>query len=993
MNCKVTQSAQEISPIIGRVPKVGEIIVFNMIARRLLLVISVLAVFFGGAAFAQERAPWTGSHIHGTPEPPPPYVVERMFAELTFKNPLDVTALPGSDRLVVLEESGRLFSFTPSADPKKADFFGELAAFDSEINSSYALTFHPRFAENRFVFTWVNYDLKGEPNREEGTKIIRFRVTESNPPILDMKSAKVIISWRAGGHNGGNMRFGPDGMLYISTGDAARPDPPDKLATGQDISDLFSSVLRIDVEHPQADRAYSIPRDNPFLDVPKARGEVWAYGLRNPWRMSFNPKSGELFVGDVGWELWETICRVQRGGNYGWSITEGSQQDVRPDRPRGPTPILPPLVAHSHAEAASITGGEFYYGERLPDLTGAYLYGDWQMGTFWSLRNEGEKVTEHRELARSSLMPAGFGVGHDGELIIADHRGGGLWRFVKNPLAANNSDFPRRLSRTGLFNDTLKQAPAAGVVPFEINAALWADHATAERWVALPDQTSVKVASESKGVVLKGHWSFPVGAVLAKTYSLEMERGNPATRRRIETQILHFDGSLWGAYSYRWNADQTDAELVPSGGEDVTFTVKDKSLPDGELHQRWRFYSRTECARCHTLMNDFAQGFTALQLNRTTPEYKGNQADIFTDLGLMPAEPRLADPYGTQGSLEVRARSYLHSNCSTCHRYNSGGAVPSYMNIDASLKEAALLDVKPVQGDLGLPDARVIARGDPNRSVLLFRMATAGRGHMPYLGSYLVDDRGLLVVRDWIASMKANPRGITAAAAAQREKELNALEQLKAGDATQIQMLLATNSGALSLLFAILDNQLSPNIRAQAIAIGGVDTEPLRRDLFERFLPESQRRKVLGPAFRLESLLSIKGDATRGQALFAGVCAACHRASGTGIDFGPDLTHIGTKWNRAAMIEQITMPSKVIEPQWLFTTLELKGGESKAGFVSARSEKGLTLKLPGGVVEAVAAGQIIKATPSTVSVMPEGLLQSLTAKEAADLLEYLDSLK
>jgi putative heme-binding domain-containing protein len=954
-----------------------------------LLVLAVSCV----SAFAQHRVPWTTSRIQGTPEPPPPYVVERLDPGLTFNKPLDVTPLPGTDRLVVLEENGRMFSFVPGASADKADLFGELSAYDSETARSYALTFHPRFEENRFVFTWIVQDLKGADFRDNGTHIVRFRVTDDSPPKLDLSTSTKIISWWAGGHNGGNLRFGPDGLLYISTGDATKPDPPDTLATGQDISDLLSSVLRIDVDHPEGDRAYSIPKDNPFLNVPKARGEVWAFGLRNPWRMCFNPKNGELFVGDVGWELWEMIYRVQRGGNYGWSITEGSKQDVRPDRPRGPSPIVPPLLAHSHEEAASITGGEFYHGERLPELKGTYLYGDWQMGTFWSLRTDGDKVTEHREIARSSLMPAGFGIDHQGELIIVDYSGGGLWRFAKNPRSGHYSDFPRKLSATGLFTDTVKQSPSPGVQPFEINAPRWADHAVGQRWAAFPDESGVTVATESKGVVLRGRWSFPAGAVLAKTYSLDMERGNPATLRRIETQILHFDGSLWGAYTYRWNAEQTDAELVPRQGDETTFVVKDKNAPGGEMQQRWRFYSRSECARCHTLMNHFAQGFTELQLDRPTPQAKGDQLDALIRLGLAPAEPRMTDPHGSVGSVEVRARSYLHSNCSVCHRFNSGGGVPSYMNIDAVLKEAKLIDTKPVQGDLGLPDARVIARGDPARSVLLYRMATAGRGHMPYLGSHLVDDRGILVVRDWIASMKPNAADLTPATIAQRKGEEQALIKLQAGDSSQLDALLTTNSGALSLLLALLDDKLSLDIRAQAIAKGSAVTEPLLRDLFERFLPESQRRKVLGADITPAALLAMKGDATRGKALFAGVCIACHRANGVGIDFGPDLSQIGIKWNRSAMLDQLLTPSKIIDPQWQLTTIELKTGESKAGFIAARSDTEITLKMAGGIIEKVATAQIVKTTIATVSMMPEGLLQSLTAQEAADLLEFCDSLK
>ena len=722
-------------------------------------------------------------------------------------------------------------------------------------------------------------------------------------------------------------------------------------------------------------------------------GEVWAYGLRNPWRMSFDPKSGELYAGDVGWELWEMIYRIQRGGNYGWSITEGSRQDVRPDRLRGPSPILGPLVAHSHEEAASITGGEFYHGTRLPALKGAYIYGDWQMGTFWSLRAEGDRVKEHRELARSSLMPAGFGIGHDGELNIVDHSAGGLWRLAPNPLAEKSSAFPRKLSETGLFTDTATQTPAEGVLPFAIQAPRFADHATAERWVAFPETSGVNVASESKGVVLRGHWGFPAGAVLAKTYSLELERGNRSSQRKIETQLLHYDGNLWGTYSYRWNATQTDADLVQARGEEGTFKVKDSSAPGGEVQQRWRFFSRSECARCHTLMNDFAQGFSALQLARTTPEAKGNQLDAFTRLGLTPDEPRLADPHGTQGSIELRARSYLHVNCSVCHRFNSGGGVPSFMNIDLPLKESKLLDARPVQGDLGLPDARVITSGDPARSVLLYRMATAGRGHMPYLGTQLVDDRGLLVVRDWIASLNRKTQDTSPATLKQRKAENAALAKLKAGDAASLDFLLTTGSGALSVLLAVVDHSLPADIRAQAIAKGSAAPDPFRRDLFDRFLPESQRRKVLGSEFKADALLAMKGDEARGKTVFGGICIACHRVAGSGIDFGPDLSHIGTKWKRAAMLEQILSPSKLIDPQWQLTTVELKGGDTKAGFVSTRTETDITLKMPGGLVGKVAVSEIAKITTSQVSAMAEGLLQSLTAQEAADLIEFLDSLK
>src|SRR4051812_10744388 len=497
---------------------------------------SLLAMIVGFASLSQgaSRIPWTASRVHGTPEKPLPYRIERLFPKLIFEQPIEAVTIPGTQRLLVVQQYGRILSFPAGDGADKTDLFADFRKLWPEVRECYGLTFHPDFRENRFAFVWLILDTK-KLKSDDGTRIVRFRVTSDDPPRLDLASAQIIFTWLAGGHNGGNIRFGPDGMLYISTGDAGEPDPPDKLVTGQDISDVLASVLRIDVDHPDPGRAYGIPKDNPFVTTPHARGEVWAYGFRNPWRLSFDAKSGELYVGDVGWELWEMIYRVKRAGNYGWSITEGSKQDVRPDRLRGPTPILPPLVAHGHDEAASITGGEFYHGKKLPELEGAYIYGDWQMGTFWALRANGDRVTEHFELCHTPLMPAGFGIGPDGELIICDHGAGGLWRLIPNPEAGKASDFPRKLSQTGLFTDIVKQKPASGVLPFVINAPRWADHATAERWAGFAGTASVTVATTDFGVIPKGRWLFPADTVMAKTYSLELTRGKPATSTRIET--------------------------------------------------------------------------------------------------------------------------------------------------------------------------------------------------------------------------------------------------------------------------------------------------------------------------------------------------------------------------------------------------------------------------------------------------------------------------
>src|SRR5262245_44262993 len=245
----------------------------------------------------KTRTPWTTSRLTGSPDPPHPYKIEPAFPKLTFTNPLLLTHAPGTDRLFVAEHAGKIFSFRNDPACDKADLFldaaAELHSWDKDkikgVGAVYALSFHPRFAETRYCYVCYVLDPKNRGDKlPDGTRVSRFRVTDADPPRCDPGSEKVIITWLAGGHNGCDMHFGPDGFLYISTGDGTDPNPPDALDTGQDLSDLLSSILRIDVDHQENGKPYAIPPDNPFVTTPKARPEIWAYGFRNPWRMSFD---------------------------------------------------------------------------------------------------------------------------------------------------------------------------------------------------------------------------------------------------------------------------------------------------------------------------------------------------------------------------------------------------------------------------------------------------------------------------------------------------------------------------------------------------------------------------------------------------------------------------------------------------------------------------------------------------------------------------------
>jgi uncharacterized repeat protein (TIGR03806 family) len=736
-----------------------------------ILAVSVLLVSFGECAEDRpaaeqpfglsRRIPWNDSRIVGSPDPILPYKTVRAFPKLVIKQPLSMTPEPGTNRLFILQHlnvwagPGRLLAVPDDQAASEAKLLVEIDGL------AIGIAFHPDYEKNGFLYVGLNGPLEGSDNKT--TQVVRYTVSRRQPQGIEPNSKRLIIEWASNGHNGGDIAFGNDGYLYVSSGDGSSDS--DANLTGQTLNDLLGAVLRIDVDHPAAGRNYGVPKDNPFVNRPGARGELWAYGLRNPWRLSFDRESGQLWAGNNGQDLWEQVFLIQKGGNYGWSVSEGSHA-FHVQRKAGPDPITAPAAEHSHSEARSLSGGRVYRGSRLPKLVGTYVYGDWSTGRVWGVKHDGTKATWHQELVDTPFNITGFGFDHSGELYVIDHAGG-FYRLEPTTEADQPTQpFPTRLSQTGLFASVADHKPHPAAIRFEVSAPQWADGATLEHFAALP---GLERAVQKPQLNAGGSWTLPNGSALVQTLALDRigDAGKPA-HQRVETRLLVRQQGEWTGYSYRWNAEQTDAELVPAAGGSQEIEIADAAEPSGRREQVWRFPSRSECLFCHSRAAGFILGFNPLELDRDV-DYGGivdNQLRSLEHIGVFEGalpergekRPRLVNPYDVQAPREARVRSYLHVNCSTCHVPEGGGNARMDLSLTTALGRMRLINEPPAHAQFNIPDARLVAPGSPERSVLSHRISRRGTDQMPPLGTTEVDRTAVKLIADWIRALPPTDR-------------------------------------------------------------------------------------------------------------------------------------------------------------------------------------------------------------------------------------------
>jgi uncharacterized repeat protein (TIGR03806 family) len=762
----------------------------------------LILALLGGLVFSAEAKPYgldsrpnVGAYLNGAmPETAPAisgnWSAVVAFTNLLFTNSVGLAFVPGTDELCVWEREGRIWTFenNPGATQKKLvlDIHDQCQGWDD--SGLLGIAFHPGFATNHFVFvyyTWVRPGtVVGDPHTRPNPVLPDTyhdrleRYTLDGHGVAIPGSAKIFVDltnqtvW----HHGGGMFFHPaNGFLYWTDGDNSVGDNDQIISKS-----LYSGVFRIDVDcrggnisHAPPRQPtngftanYFIPNDNPFAGQPNVLEEFFCLGLRSPHRMTYDPPTGRIFIGDVGESARESVKVIEPGEaglNFQWNRIEGKQGDLTP-------PFIginkQPILDYPHSDGRAIIGGYVYRGQKFArDLGGKYIFGDNVYRTIWAM----DETTTPISKTVLCVMPKGdgpnsgsdytglssFGEDADGEVYFCQMSsiGGKIFTLARGGPPPPAHPMPKLLSQTGAFADLKKLTPADFLIPYAPNSPFWSDGAVKTRWMALPANSKINFAA-------KGEWKFPAGTVFVKNFSLPVDDTNPQILRRLETRLLVRDASgyVYGA-SYKWRADNSDADLVAADtNEDIAIKTA-----TGTRTQRWFYPGRQDCLTCHTPQSGGVLGANTRQLNGNFKYANGvtdNQLRALNHAGLfdanldekeIPQFDKLVSITNSAAPLELRVRSYLDANCAVCHRPGGAGAFFD-ARFDTPLPKQNLIN-GPVQNPLGILGAKVIVPGDTNKSILFRRASLVGQNQMPPLAKNVVDTNAVAIIGRWILSL------------------------------------------------------------------------------------------------------------------------------------------------------------------------------------------------------------------------------------------------
>lgn len=743
-----------------------------------------------------ERPPAAVLSLPSTLEVAPPgWIAVEAFPELTFDDPVAIAEPPGAaGTIFVAEREGRLYAFENDPAVREKRLVLDLSQINQGNNDSGLLgfAFHPEFGQadspNR-AFVYLHYAYTDDPwidaippsTKVTMSRLVRFTV-DPITLVFDPSSELILIDqldeniW----HQGGAMFFHPsDGFLYLAVGDEG-----DFFCTHGNCqridNDLFSGVLRIDVDmrggdvsHPipkqpatGATANYYIPNDNPFVGQPGALEEFYALGLRSPHRMTYDVIDDITWIGEVGEFRREELNVLGRAANYQWNVFEGTltASMAMPPEPLGVW--TGPVLEYPRVEGASVIGGYVYRGSRLPYLYGKYVFADFVSGNVWALSYQregtGVRAVERELLVQTPFRDringiTSFGVDLNEELYILTL--GKESKLHRLDRTGGFSNAPLYLSETGVFTDTaqaeLQVSP--GFLPYDVKSPLWSDGALKYRWVSIPDDGTVTFSET-------GSWSFPEGTVFVKHFELALDETRPNEVRRLETRLLvHGANNTYYGLTYKWDEAGTDAQLVP----ERQIEPIEVNLANGDTRDLEYLYPGPgDCGVCHNPDAGEVLGPRTSQLNHDLlypqTNRRSNQLFTWAEAGLLDREldeasiralVSLSSPSDSAAPLEDRVRSYWASNCSMCHGSVGGLRANWDARHEVPLEEQGV--IYGISQSATAPEAFLVVPGDPDGSVLFRRSTTTDpMSRMPPLGRSSTDPVYASILRQWIQSLE-----------------------------------------------------------------------------------------------------------------------------------------------------------------------------------------------------------------------------------------------
>lgn len=640
----------------------------------------------------------------------------------------------------LVKQSGAIYKLNQLSAEASVTVYLDLhdKVFDETSNEQglVGLAFHPDFENFPQVFI---YYIAASATSLSGAEVRLSRFTEV-AGVLDPNSEEILIQYDkdAAYHHSGTLEVAADGYLYISVGDDTLNGNWNKSGNAQNPFSLKGKLLRIDVSGASG---YSIPPDNPFASGENGAPEVFALGLRNPWKFSFDSLTQDIWVGDVGRVGSEEINKIEINKNYGWPLMEGNRCYSGNDC-SGDT-YTRPYVAFDRSDKNCIIGGYVYRGNAIEEMQGQYLSGDCVYGSVWLSDVYGEKINNRvnsRVVLASQENITSFAEDESKEIYFSAVSGN-IFKIVPldNSLEDQTITIKEKLSETGCVNMRKPSESADTTIAYRIRFPFWSDKIEKYRFIALPNQETIKDFAKIDGDYYQPYtYDLPLGTVLIKNFEVD--------GKFIETRLFaRHSQEEWRGYSYEWNDEQTEAYLLNDS--------KTKTLSNGQVYY---FPSQNDCLTCHTHASQHVLGFNPYQLNLTLRDGQKEQQQLsyLKRLGIA-ATPedispeKFADIHEQKNALWVK--SYLHSNCAFCHQ--EGASLDLGMDFRFTQNLNDLTNLVPMVDEFTIENAKIIAPGRPEKSILLNRIQRKDDERMPFIGNFLVDEQAVEKITKYINSL------------------------------------------------------------------------------------------------------------------------------------------------------------------------------------------------------------------------------------------------